>query len=129
MNDNPWHRLPKSPPFVLPDDKSAVEDFNDRPRIRAVMNAYGLEPLHYRMSRSRSTTRRCSGDSKSEAIGLGLPLRALCSRMDSAQGERRAARLPEVQKPLLEPACRSLQGRAFIIRRHASPVASWSRAA
>ena len=30
MNDNPWHRLPHRPPFVLPEDKAAVQDFNDR---------------------------------------------------------------------------------------------------
>jgi hypothetical protein len=28
MNDNPWLRLPPGPPYVLPEDKEAVEKFN-----------------------------------------------------------------------------------------------------
>jgi hypothetical protein len=28
LTDNPWHRLPDEPPYVLPDDKLLVESFN-----------------------------------------------------------------------------------------------------
>jgi hypothetical protein len=38
MNDNPWHRLPDRPPYVLPDDEAAVRAFNaqasDNHRLR-----------------------------------------------------------------------------------------------
>jgi hypothetical protein len=30
MNDNPWHRLPDRPPFVLPEDEAVLRDFNRR---------------------------------------------------------------------------------------------------
>lgn len=30
MKDNPWHRLPDTPPFVHPDDRDFVEEFNSR---------------------------------------------------------------------------------------------------
>ncbi len=32
VNDNPWHRLPDNPPFVLPDEESAVRNFNVKAR-------------------------------------------------------------------------------------------------
>jgi hypothetical protein len=30
MDENPWCRLPASPPYVLPDDEPLVRDFNER---------------------------------------------------------------------------------------------------
>jgi hypothetical protein len=30
MTDNPWLRLPARPPFVLPEDEQAVDEFNER---------------------------------------------------------------------------------------------------
>jgi hypothetical protein len=30
VNDNPWHRLPDSKPFVLPDEEKAIRDFNKK---------------------------------------------------------------------------------------------------
>jgi hypothetical protein len=33
--ENPWHRLPEEPPFVLPRDREKVEAFNERMRRKA----------------------------------------------------------------------------------------------
>jgi hypothetical protein len=44
MHENPWHRLPEQPPFVLPEDKEAVLDFNKRASDKHKLYVYDILP-------------------------------------------------------------------------------------